>query len=185
MYHPWFSKDELRAVKRYVKFTKVFRRVAFEVAKFFHALSPEGFNAIHVRMGDYASRRTTSHHGIPFTASLADTLEKEGMNLSLPMYVATEPSSVSNTHFWKPLRDRVEQGGHQRIFFSTDLSHVFTDFLELFDRAHDGDLVGLVEQLICVASVKFHGSWYSNLSENIGFMREVSDLIFPELSYLR
>ena len=43
------------------------------------------------------------------------------------------------------------------------------------------DVLGLVEQMICVGARKFAGTGYSNFSDNIKFMRRHRNMSFPEL----
>lgn len=85
MYHTWFESDEMVKVRKHVVFSRVLRRIAIEIIKDIGT----DYNAIHIRMGDYANRGR-----IPSPNSFIADLTNRQFQKKTPLYIATEPDRL-------------------------------------------------------------------------------------------
>lgn len=174
MYHRWFSDKVMEKLHTFITYSKLIRRVAFEIMK---QLGGK-YHAIHVRLGDYAKATATRKAKAPDMQVLIDRLfEYRGYRADVPLYIATEPDGAKNRNYWRPVYRKYR---NKNVFFAHDFQAITEKFGALFQPEVRGDFLGLVEQLVCVGAKKFVGSSYSNFSENIDYMRKYKLKSFPE-----
>lgn len=169
MYHPWFETEEMLPVREHIVFAKVFRRIALEIMK---KMGTPQYNAIHIRMGDYANRGR-----IPSPNSFITDLTRKGFTKKTPLYVATEPG-----------RDQKFFGRFDKAFATKYANHfnaVHKRYRGNFPQGTRGDFIGIVEQMVCVGARKFVGTRYSTFSEWIYDMRKTKAVHFPEVKPFR
>mmetsp|Transcript_6235 Transcript_6235/g.7582 ORF Transcript_6235/g.7582 Transcript_6235/m.7582 type:complete len:493 (+) Transcript_6235:231-1709(+) len=176
MYHKWFSPETIEHTRTYVVYSKLVRRTAFEIMK----VLGSKYNAVHIRLGDYAE--TPKSGSRTFTAPdperiVKDLVGKKGFDISVPLYIATEPEWARKRSIWLPFRRKYK---YKNLFYAHNFKSITTQYAELFPEAVVGDFLGLVEQMICVGAKKFSGSWFSNFSANILLMRRQKWKSFPE-----
>jgi hypothetical protein len=145
-------------------YTEFVRRVAIEFMKRLGGR----YGAVHIRMGDYAKRGR-----VPPINSIIRTLLKGNFSRNDSLYIATEPN-----------RDAKVFRKFHKVFKSVKYADDFKDLIDFFyARIKPGmrdDMLGLVEQLVCVGAYIFVGTSYSNFSGSIAKMRETPEIHFPE-----
>lgn len=171
-YHQWFSEATMLPVQRRTRFTQYIRELAMALTA--QSVLGGEYYAVHVRMGDYSWK----HEGKD-SSDLVHKLEQNmHWNLSrLPVYVATEPQR--DEAFFQPLRDAAP-----KLVFSSSLPReLVTKFTAAFPAGRiRGDMLGILEQLVCVQAKSFVGSYYSTFSKYISFTRHNLKSLFPELA---
>lgn len=129
------------------------------------------FNAIHVRLGDYAKVSG------PFVENdYIYSMKKAEFGKRVPVYVASDETMAS-----KSLK-RLGKAYHLLFFNDLD-SYLVGAFMNTFSdkTVHSAmDLFGVVEQLMCARSNKFHGFALSTFTKHIQFMKEHMNLSIPE-----
>jgi len=166
-FHQWFSSSQMLGVRKRIRFTKYLRDLAVKVA---NAALGDQFYAMHIRMGDYAYRRTGD--GGRYLSRAYNLKWKIG---TLKTYIATEPQR--DEKFFEPLNKGL------KAVYSQDIpKDLVQDFKNAFPRGKfRSDMIGLLEQLICVQAKSFIGTYFSTFSAYIMFMRENKAQLFPEL----
>jgi len=166
MYHNWnFAHSHTSKMFTTVRFTEGIRRVASDCI--FSAFPDGRFNAIHVRMGDYSPRT-------PSASVYERQMANRGFKTDVPLYIATEPSTPKS--YFREICNKY------KCFFSKDLdTPLLNKFAEAVPQGQIRmDMLGVVEQLICVAAVKFVGTSFSTFSLKIAQMRSFKHFAFPE-----
>ena len=153
-----------------MRFTSHLRNLAMSIAN--EAFGKSGFNAMHIRMGDYAWKRKDTE-----ASKFISDVKAMHWNLSLPTYIATEPNR--DEKFFAPLVEGLKKGN---VLFSSDLPrHLVTRFTYAFPPGRiRGDMLGILEQLICAQGKSFYGTFFSTFSKYIKFMRQHRAELFPE-----
>lgn len=169
MYRKWHSDAVKYSVGEKLIFNPCFRRYAAEIAK---KLGPE-FNAIHVRLGDYYKWGK-----VPSVRKLMAEMAELGFNESTPLYIATEPNRAQK--FFAPLEAK-----YTKVFYSSDFHHVRHALKKQFKKPIVDDLLGVIEQLVCILANGFIGTYYSNFSKYISMLRKHSNTSFPEIKQIR
>lgn len=159
MYHKWF-----RTMPPLPVYTSLLRRTAAAIMERLGGL----YGAVHIRMGDYASKGR-----IPPISSIIRSLKKGNFTGRHPLYIATEPKR-KDRYFTKFRRN------FKSVKFISDFKDITDRFKALVKPAMADDMLGLVEQLVCVGAYIFIGTGYSNFSGNIGYMRKTPEKHFPE-----
>ena len=159
MYHKWF-----RTMPPLPVYTVLIRKIALEIMEELGGL----YGAVHIRMGDYAKRGR-----IPPISSIIRSLKKGNFTGNYPLYIATEPKRKER-YFTKFRRN------FKQVKFASDFKDITDRFTTLLKPSMVDDMLGLVEQLVCVGAYIFIGTGYSNFSGNIGYMRKTPELHFPE-----
>jgi len=167
MFHHWFATDTMVKLRKFVRYAPYLRQLAVRIAN--TAFGPT-FYAMHIRMGDYSDRMGDSSVGF-----LRSARAKKWRARKYITYVATEPARDKD--YFAPL----EQG--MNVTFSTDLPpSVLDEFKKLFPPGQlRNDMLGLLEQLICVQAVDFLGTSFSTFSAWIVFARKFRGLLYPEM----
>jgi len=157
-------------VRKHVRLAKYLRDLAAKVAK--EALGDK-FYAMHIRMGDYAYRRTSDS-----STYVARARELKWNVGTYKTYVATEPNR--DTNFFAPLQKSL------KVVFSSDIpKELLSDFKNAFPKGKiRSDMLGLLEQLIAAQSKSFIGTYFSTFSAYILFIREYKVELFPEIANL-
>jgi hypothetical protein len=170
MYHDWrFNENVMAHVRDHVRLAPHIRSVAIALTR--DAFPLGEFNAVHVRLGDYTGRTP------PAYTFYAKTLNR-GFKLSVPLYVATEPNP--DKKFFANLCGP----GKFTCVFSADLDkHITTEFKSHFPVGQiRGDMLGLLEILVCVAAKRFLGTEFSTFSAFISSSRRKRRMYFPEIT---
>ena len=169
MYHQWdFNVNLAHQMYTTIRFTQGIRQVAMNVIdEFFNSTNRE-YSAIHVRMGDYADRT-------PPISDFKRKMERRNFRMDIPLYIATEPNS--NKQLFRDLCNIYD------CKFSKDFmdSTILRKFAEAVPQGQiRQDMIGVVEQLICVAAKRFVGTSFSTFSAKIVEMRKFRSFAFPE-----
>jgi hypothetical protein len=166
MYHHWFDSLTMTRLKQFVRYAPYLRQLSVRIAN--EALGKH-FYAMHIRMGDYSARMGES--AVTF---LRTARAKSWKTRKYTTYVATEPAREEA--YFAPL----EQG--MNVTFSTDLSpRLLEEFKSQFPPGPlRNDMLGLLEQLICVQADDFLGTGFSTFSAWIMFARKFNDKLLPE-----
>ena len=170
MYHVWWGGAKMGPVRRRLRYAKMIRRAALDlVTKAFGGAAR--FNAVHVRLGDYSGRT-------PSSAVYERRCRGARFSPDVPLYVATEPKPPRG--FFDAL---CKPAGTFRCVFSRDLDRdVISAFKSAFPPGQiRNDMLGVVEQLVCVAARGFVGTSFSTFSFWISSMRKNSVATFPEV----
>jgi hypothetical protein len=170
MYHMFFAVSTMVKVRRQTRYAKHMRDMAVRLVE---KTFPEGFYAMHVRMGDSAYRFESD--GSTFVGMARSQKWKVG---AFPVYVATEP--LRDAKFFAVI-DR-----NMKTKYSDALDPgLINEFKEAWPKGVIRvDMVGILEQLICVQAKRFIGTRTSTFSAFITFMRKFQDEAFPELAKL-
>ena len=160
----------MRDLRHRVRYTPLLRDTALRLVKKRFGL-PGKFNAVHVRLGDYTPRT-------PAAATYEKRCRGAGLSPDLPLYVSTEPNPPKG--FFNAL---CKPTGTYKCVFSKDLDK---DTVNAFRSAFPpgqirNDMLGIVEQLLCVAARGFVGTSFSTFSYAIAYMRKNRGSSFPEL----
>ncbi|CAK9072553.1 Translocation protein SEC62 [Durusdinium trenchii] len=139
-------------------FAKHLQSVALRAARPFGTR----FNAIHFRRGDSQIRERRSvrqyakmHHGVVAR-----------MDKTIPLYIATDES---DHEFFAPF---VSALGFSTLVFARDLdSAVVNPFMAQVPDVMRGDVLGFIDQIICVHAERYAGSSKSTFSYVISAMR--------------
>lgn len=166
MYHAWgFRKPLAQGVMRAIRFTRGIRLVAQAVIE---DIFTSRYNAIHVRVGDYAEKT-------PSMGEYRRQMMLRKFTTDVPLYIATEPSTPKSlfrelcAEFdCKFSRDLREHEGLKRFSEAVPQGQIRLDML------------GIIEQLICVGAKHFSGTGYSTFSAKIVQMRKLRSFSFPE-----
>ncbi|GBG33325.1 Hypothetical Protein FCC1311_095482 [Hondaea fermentalgiana] len=132
-------------------------------------LFPRGYNALHVRMGDYLTR--LQQRAGDGSKQWVKAIRSLGWSPSRPIYVASDMSR-SSAHFTSLLAFA------NKTFFMSDLEErgVLEELKVAVPHAKlRNDIFGLVEQLICADARNFIGSYFSTFSLTIMVMRGLDD----------
>lgn len=166
-YHPWFSEDTMRPVRKQMRFTQYLRQLAVGIAN--EAFNGSAYNAMHIRMGDYSWHRTGDGY------SYYRTARDLKWNLRLPTYIATEPDR--DERYFRPLVEKLN------VMFSNNLPRkLVTQFTHAFPPGRiRGDMLGLLELLICAQATSFQGTYFSTFSKYIYYIRSNRANLFPEI----
>lgn len=169
IYHKWFDDRTVRdAVTRQMMFQRCFLQVAIEIGNRISRGSTNqryrGYYAMHLRLGDYASRGR-----VPDLKMLIDEMKAEKYDFSMPLYIATEPTD--DRSFFEPL-EKVFSEVYYAADFSSELDDLFTQGTFQAATGMTNDLIGIVEQLICILAKDFKGTRYSNFSNYISILRD-------------
>jgi len=139
-----------------VRYSPFLQKMAFIIAEEFFN---HRFNAIHVRVGDYARSALRKDSWRFVKAALIMDWDPE-----TPLYVATE--AEKRHPYWKPLKERF-----QNATFVSDLTSRprSSEILEKYVKGTPMgsvrmDLFGLVEQLLCIRAQKWIGTQVSTFS---------------------
>jgi len=129
-------------------------------------LFPEGYNALHIRMGDYLARlQGRAGDGSRQWVKAVKTL---GWAPERALYVASDMPGTS-THFTN-LRSFAN---HSYFMADVEARGILNEFKELVPHPKlQSDIFGLVEQLICVDANNWIGSYFSTFSLTINMMRD-------------
>mmetsp|Transcript_586 Transcript_586/g.744 ORF Transcript_586/g.744 Transcript_586/m.744 type:complete len:476 (-) Transcript_586:1181-2608(-) len=168
MYHAWFRKPIMFKVREHVVYSPYVRRLAIEYMK---RLGTH-YNAVHIRLGDYFR-----HGRFPNPRSFVNGLLTEGFSTDHVLYIATEPKRPKGffDHFEKTFK----------VKYASDFGDIVDSFRDNFKPNTINDVLGLIEQMICVGARKFRGTSYSNFSANINYMRTNRESHFPEVPEVR
>ena len=166
MYHKWLPDKRIRDnVTRKLRFNKCFRRYAAEFSK---VLGPN-YNALHIRMGDYYR-----HGRTPNMDKLFAQMKELGFRREDPLYIATEPKRD------KDFFAQIEQK-YDKVYYSSDFEFIKENLQEQFHEKVVNDMLGIIEQLVCMIARRFVGTTYSNFSAYIRIMRRFTNELIPEL----
>ncbi len=171
MYHRWgFPAKEMEFIQRHVVYSPAIRKLAIDLSRSFSG----PFNAVHIRLGDYTGRTPSS------VSFLNKMLQGYSFNTTYPLYIATEPTS--SISYFKPILDKFP-----RVVFSKNLpNEPIMKFKSIFPPGQiRNDMLGILEQLLCVAAKKFVPTDFSTFSAWINFMRKHKEDSFPESVKLR
>uniref|UniRef100_A0A7S3LHZ6 GDP-fucose protein O-fucosyltransferase 2 n=1 Tax=Aplanochytrium stocchinoi TaxID=215587 RepID=A0A7S3LHZ6_9STRA len=131
------------------------------LAKTLHRPLFESFNAVHIRRGQGHTGRDRR---------TVDSYYKEHLlsfNKSLPLYIATDEKNLT---WFEPLRMKY---GFKQLHFWKDLDQVvISKELSVYPETMSGDVIGIIEQLICSKAVRFEGSHASTFSISINKFRD-------------
>lgn len=177
MYHKWFSTPKIVQIRQHMQYTDWIRASAIEAASMIGPTQPNGlmpqFSAAHIRRGDKSDRTLSAY-------AFISLLKRAGVKSGSTVYIATEPSR-DNSYF-RPLVNAFN------VTFSQKLSHrsePFRKFKYAFPLELRADMMGIIEQLICVQGKAFVGSPGSTFSSFITFMRKKTKFVFPELTSMQ
>jgi len=121
------------------------------------------YNAIHFRRGDsqhYKDRKSVEKY-VNFHA-----FRMHNFNKSIPLYIATDETQVE-------IFDKfVSKFQYTKILSAKDLNpSLLKPLLDNIPKRMQGDMIGFIEQLICLYSQKWSGSYRSTFSYVISSMR--------------
>ena len=147
----------------YIMFNRELKEMAIHVASLLFGPG-RAFDAVHVRRADghtRIDRRTAKHY-------IERHLVPAKMNGSLPLYVATDEKKKE---WFDPIR-----GVYRDVRFWSDVAALrdarVERFLESYPVRMRSDVVGFLEQLLCVRADKWQGSDGSTFSAAISAMRK-------------
>lgn len=168
MYHRWFPTPLYVHLKKYIRPSKFIRDYAILASQLLGGAGT--YNSVHIRRGDYLHNGKT-----PDAEQWLKKLHTFHFKRNTKLYIATEPGKGSS--FFRPIHKQ-----YKYVVYSRNLnSELVHSFKRNFPESTRGDMLGLLEQLICVAAHKFLGSNYSTFSSLILFTRKHIEFLFPEL----
>ena len=149
---------------KWIRYAPYFRNMAIRLSK--HIMGGS-FNAMHIRMGDYAQKRIDEYHQDVGSLFLYLSKKLKFADASPNLYIATEPKSnysefegltnTFNTMFSPQLHDDI-------------VSEFDSLFTELQAQLRN-DMFGNVEQMICALAIRFKGTSWSWFSQYIRLLR--------------
>jgi hypothetical protein len=189
IYHQWWPWTRMLQVRRAVRFSPMLRNTALGLIMDKFSLDKpqsinlprlEGsqivkYNAVHVRLGDYADRT-------PSSSSYERRCVNQGFTPDVPLVVATEPNPPKG--FFNSL---CKPSGTFKCIFSKDFNRTLVkQYMDVFPPGQiRNDMLGLVEQLVCVGADRFVGTDFSTFSYSISFMRKNKGAAFPEIAKVK
>ncbi|KAH9249751.1 hypothetical protein BASA81_012558 [Batrachochytrium salamandrivorans] len=176
MYHPWFPAQKTRELRMNVRFAPKLREIAVAIVQQHFPMPAEqnkrGFNAMHIRLGDYTVRWPTSS-AAKSKLFVEMAFGSKVNNPKLPLYLATdEPMSG----VFVELKNKLEVSVVKNL-----PAQLVKDYRELFPPSRIRlDMLGVLDQLVCSQAASFVSSEFSTFSESIRLIRSNRKHLFPE-----
>jgi hypothetical protein len=150
----WYSvypgdSNKRNKLKKKINTSLMYNKVFDEISNKVHdTIGP--YNSIHVRRNDFLEDRA-EHLSDVSTSSKFSSIVKYLLKDDKPIYIATDEKDLS---FFNELRK------YKKIYF-------FKDFYDCYDEME----TSIIEQLICVNSKIFYGTYKSTYSKRINILR--------------
>ncbi|KAH9254014.1 hypothetical protein BASA81_007889 [Batrachochytrium salamandrivorans] len=169
--HGWITPRLFGEVMQFVRFSPYLRLRAMEIVRQTFG-SAGGFNAVHIRLGDY-SRRWPADTGAKGRYIAAHVGGFKLRNTKLPLYLATdEPDNPS----FGLLRSKYKVTNVYQL-----PRRLLNDYGKMFPKEFRLDMEGVLDQLVCSQAQEFVPTTWSTFSESITKIRKHKRNLFPEL----